>query len=148
MPATGASSFVSVSAGSTLEVCVLAKNIRFRFRRASMLGLAALLALAAVTASGGVALAKRPVPPPTSSQTCTLTSAGVGQPMYLTGGGFAPDSQYIVYMSTPAGTGATTVNTDSSGNLANGNFWTTWAGTYDAQIYTEGHRPSLVASCS
>ncbi len=68
--------------------------------------------------------------------------------MYLTGGGFAPDSQYIVYMSTPAGTGATTVNTDSSGNLANGNFWTTWAGTYDAQIYTEGHRPSLVASCS
>jgi hypothetical protein len=51
-------------------------------------------------------------------------------------------------MATPGGTGTTTVNTDPSGSLAAGNFWTYWSGTYAAQIWSEGHQSSLVASCS
>jgi hypothetical protein len=68
--------------------------------------------------------------------------------MLLTGSGYAPNSQYIVSMSSPAGTGTTTVNTDPSGSLTAGNFWTYWSGTYSAQIWSEGHQSSLVTSCS
>ena len=68
--------------------------------------------------------------------------------MQLTGSGFSANSQYIVYMSSPGGTGATTVNTDGSGDLVAGNFWAYWSGTYTAQIFSEGHKSSLVTTCS
>jgi hypothetical protein len=68
--------------------------------------------------------------------------------MTLNGAGFASSSQYVVYMTSPGGTGATTVNTDPAGNLVAGNFWAYWSGTYTAQIYSEGHQSALVATCS
>jgi hypothetical protein len=82
-----------------------------------------------------------------TTASCTLTSAGVGQPLLLSGSGFAPDSQYVLFLTSPAGTGATTVNTDSSGSLTYDTF-ASWPGVYSAQIMTESHHSTVAASCS
>lgn len=123
---------------------------KIRLRRASVLVLAAMFAVAGMATSATATLAKRPGGGGGGggSASCALTSAGVGQPLLLTGSGFAANSQYIVSMSSPGGTGMTTVNSGPSGSLVAGNFWTYWSGTYSAQILSEGHQSSLVTSCS
>ena len=122
---------------------------RSRLNRASALALALALAAIGFGATAVDTLAKRPGQGGSgAAETCSLTSAGVGQPLILSGSGFAANSQYIVYMTSPGGTGATTVNTDPTGSLAAGNFWTYWSGTYSVQLWSEGHQSNLAASCA
>jgi hypothetical protein len=94
----------------------------------------------------GAPMAK-PGPGPSSSGACTLSSGGIGQELVLTGSGFASNSQYLVLLSSPGGSGMTTADTDPSGAFSDV-FWTYWSGTYTAEIWTEGHRSSEVASCA
>ena len=112
----------------------------------SGLGLVGVVVLASAQSVLGAPMAK-PAHGPTSSGVCTLSSAGIGQGLVLSGNGFAANSQYLLLLDSPGGSGMTTVNTDSSGSLT-GVFWTYWSGTYTAEIWTEGHHSSEVTSCS
>jgi len=81
------------------------------------------------------------------SAACAVASAGVGQQLVVSGHGFAPGTQYLLQVSTPAGNWTTVANTDSSGTFA----YSSWAylrGTYGATAWTEGGGSKQVATCS
>ncbi len=82
-----------------------------------------------------------------SSMSCAVSSAGVGQQLVTSGHGFAPNSQYLLSVKTPAGTGTTTASTDGSGAFTV-NAWATWSGTYSASVWTTGGGSRQMASCS
>jgi len=119
-----------------------------RLSRASTFGLASALTAIALIVTADATLARPPRPEPTGGATCVLSSAGVGQQLFLSGSGFAPNSQYVLFSASPGGSGATTVNTDQSGALISPLLFAYWPGTYGAQLWTEGHHTSEVASCS
>jgi hypothetical protein len=110
------------------------------------LGLVGIAILVNATSVVAAPMAK-PGPGPTSSASCTLSSGGIGQQLVLSGSGFAPSTQYLLVLDSPGGSGLTTVNTDPAG-LMSDSFWTDWSGTYTAQVWTEGHHATEVASCS
>jgi hypothetical protein len=83
----------------------------------------------------------------TASASCTISSGGVGQPLTTTGRAFGANTQYVLYATTPAGTGATTATTDGSGSFTV-NSWAYWKGTYSAAVWSAGGGAKLVANCS
>ena len=116
-------------------------------RFARRLTLALVFVVFAFAATVTAADARRPGPTPSGGASCTLSSTGAGQPLILSGSGFAPNSQYLLFTSTPGGSGATTVNTDPSGAISD-TLIAYWSGTYTAGIWSEGHHSSEVAACS
>jgi hypothetical protein len=82
-----------------------------------------------------------------ASAACVVASTGVGRALVTSGHGFAANSQYLLAVKTPAGTGTTTATTDASGSFTV-NAWATWAGTYSAAVWTMGGGSHLMASCS
>jgi hypothetical protein len=110
------------------------------------LGLVGIAILANATSVVGAPMAK-PGPGSSSSGVCTLSTVGVGQEMLLTGAGFTPNTQYVLFLNSPGTAGGTTVNTDPSGDFTYV-MWTYASGTYSAQAWAEGHHASEVASCS
>ena len=82
-----------------------------------------------------------------ASAACAVTATAVGQGLTTSGHGFAANSQYVLYETTPAGTGATTATTDGSGSFTVSG-WATWKGTYSAAVWTSGGGAKLVASCT
>lgn len=82
-----------------------------------------------------------------AAASCTLSSAGVGQSLTTSGRGFGANTQYVLYATTPAGTGATTASTDGNGSFTV-NSWAYWKGTYSAAVWTTGGGAKLVKACS
>ena len=82
-----------------------------------------------------------------SSAACAVTGAGVGHALVTSGHGFAANSQYILSVKTPAGSGTTTATTDAAGEFTV-NSWAYWAGTYGASVWTAGGGSHLMATCS
>src|SRR5881628_2974960 len=82
-----------------------------------------------------------------ASAACAVTATAVGQALTTSGHGFAANSQYVLYETTPAGTGATTATTDGSGSFTVSG-WATWKGTYSAAVWTSGGGAKLVATCA
>jgi len=83
----------------------------------------------------------------TASAACAASSAGAGKALVISGHGFAANTQYLLYTSTPAGTGATTATTDGTGAFTV-NSWAYWSGAYGAAVWTPGGGSRLVATCS
>jgi hypothetical protein len=82
-----------------------------------------------------------------SSMACAVTSAGVGQALAVSGHGFAANTQYALFTTTPGGNGETTASTDSTGAFTVTSF-TYWHGTYGASVWTLGGGAKQVASCT
>jgi hypothetical protein len=110
------------------------------------LGLVGIAILASVTSVLGAAAAK-PGPGSASSGVCTMSTGGVGQELLLTGTGFVPNTQYVLFLESPGTAGGTTVNTDQAGYFTYA-MSTYSSGTYTAQVWAEGHHMIEVASCS
>lgn len=123
------------------------RNAALSFRGHAVVLSFAVAACAVLASAEAVAARAKPNGGGGTTASCTLSTAGVGQPLALSGRGFAPDSQYVLFLTSPAGSGATTVNTDSSGSLSYNTF-ASWPGVYSAQIMTESHHSSVAASCS
>ena len=117
--------------------------------RGQALAISLALAASGLIASAEAVAARDPKPSGGggTAASCSLSTAGVGQPLTLSGSGFAPNSQYVLFMTSPAGSGGTTVNTDSNGSLSYNTF-ASWAGVYSAQLMTESHHSTVAASCS
>lgn len=82
-----------------------------------------------------------------STMACSVSSAGVGQAVVTSGHGFAANSQYLLSVSTPAGSGTTTATTGATGTFTV-NSWAYWKGTYGASVWTTGGGSHQMASCS
>jgi hypothetical protein len=79
---------------------------------------------------------------------CTVSSAGVGKQLTITGSGYAPNTGYLVDITWPAGnTSGQSTTTDASGHLG---AWTYayYAGNYSVAIATMGSHSTTVARCS
>jgi hypothetical protein len=83
----------------------------------------------------------------TSAMACTVSSAGVGQQLVVSGHGFAANTQYLLHVSTPTGTFATVANADPTGAFTYDN-WAYSRGVYGATVFSEGGRSSQVATCT
>jgi hypothetical protein len=82
-----------------------------------------------------------------SAGTCSVTASTVGGALAVNGSGFAPSTQYLLYLTSPGGNGETTANTDSTGHFTYST-WAYWKGTYGASAWSEGHSSSLAANCA
>ena len=83
-----------------------------------------------------------------ASAACAVAASAVGQSLTVSGHGFAANTQYLLYTSSPGGGGATTATTDSTGAFTRSIGMAYWAGTYGASIWTTGGGSSRVATCS
>jgi hypothetical protein len=109
-------------------------------------GLVGIAILANATAVLGAPTAK-PGPGSSATGVCMLSTGGLGQEMLVTGTGFTPNAQYVLFLTSPGTAGGTTINTDQAGNFTYA-MSTYSSGTYSAQVWAEGHHMSEVASCS
>ena len=121
-----------------------------RIRRLFLAG-ALLAAIVGVLESGTVSylpVASKHNPPAAGTAHCTLTGSTVGGAMTLTGGGYAPNTNYAAEFQWPnGGAGTLPANSDASGAISVSTFaW--WPGAYQVSIYTTGHHTQLMASCS
>jgi len=82
-----------------------------------------------------------------SGMSCTVASAGVGQALSVSGRGFAANSQYLLFLSNPAGSGETTANTDANGAFTYSSS-ASWKGTYSASVWSAGNGSKQVAACT
>ena len=82
-----------------------------------------------------------------SSMACAVSSAGVGQSLTVSGHGFAANSQYLLFLTSPGGNGATTATTDATGSFT---YTSTayWKGAYGASVWTSGGGSKQLASCT
>lgn len=82
-----------------------------------------------------------------SAMACTVASGGVGQSLTVSGHGFAANSQYLLFLSNPAGSGETTANTDATGAFTYSSY-ASWKGTYSASVWSAGSGSKQVAACT
>jgi len=82
-----------------------------------------------------------------SGMACAVTSGGVGLALTVSGHGFAANSQYLLFLTNPAGSGETTVNTDANGAFTYSS-WASWKGTYSASVWSAGSGSKQVAACT
>ena len=82
-----------------------------------------------------------------SGMACTVTSAGVGGSLTVSGHGFAANSQYLLFLTNPAGSGETTANTDGNGAFTYSSY-ASWKGTYSASVWSAGNGSKQVAACT
>ena len=82
-----------------------------------------------------------------TSAKCAVSATAAGGALAVTGSGFAPNTQYLVFLSSPGGKGETTANTDATGAF---NYGSTayWKGAYGATVWTSGHSSALIATCT
>ena len=83
----------------------------------------------------------------TSSMACAVSSTGVGQALTVSGHGYAPNTEYLLHMSSPGSNFATPVNTNTSGSFTF-SWQASWAGTYGAAVWSAGGGSKLMATCS
>jgi hypothetical protein len=78
---------------------------------------------------------------------CAVSATAVGGALTVSGSGFAPSTQYLLFLSSPGGNGETTTSSDAAGYI---NYGSTayWKGTYGATLWTSGHNSALAASCT
>ena len=107
--------------------------------------LVAALAVVGVTAIGQNLTANHRNAP--TAMACATTGAGVGQVVTVSGHGFAASTQYVLFVSNPAGHGATTVYTDGSGAFAYSST-ASWNGTYAATVWSSGKSSRQLATCT
>lgn len=82
-----------------------------------------------------------------SNAHCTVSAPAVGGALTVTGTGFAPSTQYLLFLSSPGGNGETTANTGATGSFTYSSA-AYWKGTYGATVWTSGHSSALAATCA
>jgi hypothetical protein len=82
-----------------------------------------------------------------SAMSCAVSSAGVGQQLVVSGHGFAANTQYLLFVSTPRGSWETVANADSTGAFTYDSMAYA-TGTYGATVWSEGGGSKQVASCT
>lgn len=83
----------------------------------------------------------------TSSMACAVSSTGVGQQLVVSGRGFAPGTQYHLFVNTPTASFETVANTDSTGTFSYDN-WAYSKGSYGASVWSEGGGSKQMAACT
>jgi hypothetical protein len=79
---------------------------------------------------------------------CTVSATTLGAAVPVTGSGFAPNTQYVLYTTAPSTSGGTTVTTGSTGSFTYGSMVAYMKGTYSASVWTAGHGAALAANCA
>ena len=82
-----------------------------------------------------------------SSMACAVSSTGVGQQLVVSGTGFAPSTQYHLFVNTPTGSYETVANADATGTFTYDN-WAYSKGSYSASVWSEGGGSKLMAACT
>jgi hypothetical protein len=82
-----------------------------------------------------------------SAMACTVASSGVGGSLTVSGHGFGANTQYLLFLTNPAGSGETTVNTDATGAFTYSSY-ASWHGTYAASVWSAGSGSKEVAGCT
>ena len=82
-----------------------------------------------------------------ASMACTVSSAGVGQQLLVSGQGFAANTQYHLFVNTPTASFETVANADATGAFTYEN-WAYTHGSYGASVWPESGASKPVATCS
>ena len=82
-----------------------------------------------------------------SGGSCAVSSSGVGQQLVFSGRGFAANTQYLLFTTSPGGNGETTANTDSTGAFSVSSV-AYWHGTYGASVWSSGGGSRQLAACA
>jgi hypothetical protein len=93
--------------------------------------------------------AAKPTSHGSASPTCSLSAAGVGSQLVLSGGGYASGSSYRVQFTWPNNNGvaSTAAWADASGNITVDTY-AYWSGTYQAAVFATTGNGAQLATCS
>jgi hypothetical protein len=79
---------------------------------------------------------------------CAVSTSALGAGVPVTGTGFAPSTQYVLYTNAPTTSGGTTITTTATGSFTYDGMVAYMKGTYGASVWTGGHGSALAATCS
>jgi hypothetical protein len=79
---------------------------------------------------------------------CSVSAAGVGSRLTISGTGYAANTSYLVEIKWPAGNTSGQISTTSASGALSAWNYAYYAGSYSVTVLTTGNNSTQVASCS